>query len=417
MADRRVLTLCAAVTFLLTGCTSTSSPAPSDDRAATAGASASGFSSSITVTATPVQPLPPQVRTAVDATVAAGAVGAVLHVRDGDRTWAGSAGTLAPSASTDAGVDAGGGTSAVDAPARVASTTKSMVATVVVQLAEEGEFGLDDPVDSVLPGVLPAERGVTVRQLLNHTSGLPSAPVFDTSSAQRLLDSVRRSWTPQERVAAALALPWTNEAGAAFSYSNENYAVLGMLIEHVTGDDLATVLQQRVFTPAGMQDTSYPSDTSMPTDALRGYQFPDTGPGPGGLDTTEQEPSAWDAGAAVISTAPDLNAFFRALFSGELVSSEGVAQMQQIGVEGYGLGLLAGGDPCGTFPVPAGQTPELVFGQRGNGVGYRALALSSPDGQRQAALVWTGTAADPARDPLTEPTSAAVTAGLAATCG
>ena len=105
------------------------------------------------------------------------------------------------------------------------------------------------------------------------------------------------------------------------------------------------------------------------------------------MDTTEQKPSAWDAGAAVISTAPDLNASFRALFTGEPVVSEGVAQMQQIGVEGYGLGLLAGGDPCGTSPVSAGQAPELVFGQRGHGGGYRALALPSPDGQRQAALV------------------------------
>ncbi|WP_432542594.1 serine hydrolase domain-containing protein [Kineococcus sp. SYSU DK002] len=402
MADRRVLTLCAALTLTLTACSSASSVEPPAAPSTTATA---------TATAGAAEPLPATVRSALDAVVAAGAVGAVLHVRDGDRTWAGTAGALGP-----AGGPGADRAPAVDAPTRVASVTKSMVATVVVQLAEDGEFGLDDPVDSVLPGVLPADRGITVRQLLSHTSGLPSVG-WDTSSAQALVASVQRTWTPPERVEAALALPWTGEPGAGFSYSNENYDVLGMLVEHVTGDDLGTVLRERVFEPAGMTGTTYPDDPSMPADALRGYQFPDTGPGPGGFDTTAQEPSAWGAGAAVVSTAPDLDAFFRALFSGELVSPGGVAQMQAIGVEGYGLGLLAGGDPCGTFPPPEGQAPALVFGQRGNGVGYRALALSSPDGQRQASLVWTGTTVDPAADPVTTPANGAVVAGLAATCG
>ncbi|WP_432510112.1 serine hydrolase domain-containing protein [Kineococcus sp. SYSU DK001] len=400
MADRRVPTLCAALALTLTACSTASSVEPP---AAT--------STTVTTTATPAEPLPGPVRTALDAVVAAGAVGAVLEVRDGDRTWTGTAGTLGP-----AGGPGADRAPAVDAPTRVASVTKSMVATVVVQLAEDGEFGLDDPVDAVLPGVLPADRGITVRQLLDHTSGLPSVG-WDSSSAQALVASVRRTWTPRERVDAALALPWTGEPGAAFSYSNENYVVLGMLVEHVTGDDLGAVLRERVFEPAGMTGTTYPDDPSMPAGALRGYQFPDTGPGPGGFDTTEQEPSAWGAGAAVVSTAPDLNAFFRALFTGELVSPEGVAQMEAIGAEGYGLGLLAGGDPCGTFPPPQGQAPALVFGQRGNGVGYRALALSSPDGQRQASLVWTGAAVDPATDPVATPANAAVVAGLAATCG
>ncbi|NAZ83852.1 serine hydrolase, partial [Kineococcus sp. R8] len=341
------------------------------------------------------------VRAALDALVAAGAVGAVADVRDGDRTAAGAAGVADRATGAPAGVDA---------PVRVASVTKSMVAAVVVQLTEEGRFGLDDPVEAVLPGVLPAERGVTVRQLLDHTSGLPSSGALEGDTAEEVTAAVTRRWSDEDLVRAALRRPWTSAPGTAFSYSNENYVVLGMLVRHVTGRDLPAVLAERVFDPAGMRDTTFPTTPALPAGALRGYLFPGADPAAGAVDTTAQEPSVWSAGAGVVSTAGDVSRFFRALFEGRLVSPAGVAAMREVGVEGYGLGLLAGGDACGAVP------PQLVYGQRGNGVGYRALSLSSPDGRRQATLVWTGTGVDPATDPLAGAANQVVVAGLASTC-
>ncbi|NIZ91877.1 serine hydrolase domain-containing protein [Kineococcus rubinsiae] len=387
----------AAAVLLLAGC----SPATAGDGTPSATSTTPPATTPPTTTTPAAAPLPADVRAALDALVAAGAVGAVADVRDGDRVSSGAAG-IADRTS--------GAPATVDAPVRIASTTKAVVATVVVQLAEEGRFGLDDPVDAVLPGVLPPERGVTVRQLLDHTSGLPSSSALDGSTAQELTAAVAHRWSDEELVADALRRPWTAAPGTRFSYSNENYVVLGMLVRHVTGQDLPEVLRDRVFGPAGMTATEFPTTTAMPGDALRGYLFTGPDPAGGAVDTTVQEPSVWSAGAALVSTAGDVSRFFRALFSHRLVSPAGVAAMQEIGVEGYGLGLLAGGDACGAVP------PELVFGQRGNGIGYRSISLSSPDGRRQTTLVWTGTATDPAADPLERPMNAVLVAGLASTC-
>ncbi|MEE6272938.1 serine hydrolase domain-containing protein [Georgenia sp. MJ206] len=388
-ALRRPAVLAAATALLLAGCgTGGQAPAETEDGTVTSTATATSAETSA-------------VDDALGAFVDAGAVAAVVHLSDGGSTWAGAAGV--------ADVERGT-TPAVDAPVRIASITKAMVATVVVRLAERGELALDDLVADHLPGVLPEEQPVTVRHLLDHTSGMPGSDALAFTDVDGALAALGRAWTEEELVASALAKPWGAAPGTAFSYANENYVVLGMLVEELTGAGLAAVLEEEVFAPAEMSATTYPDDATMPADSLRGYLF--SGPDPSSelVEVTEQEPSVWNAGAAVVSTAPDVTRFFRALFDGTLVSAESLAQMQAIGVEGYGLGLLAGGDACGVQP------PELVLGQRGNGVGYRAISLASPDGERQATLVWTGTALDPAADPLEGPMNDLLVTALAATC-
>ncbi len=333
---------------------------------------------------------------ALDALVEAGAPAAVVQVRNGEDEWSGAAGEMTAE---------GGGAAVADSTFRIASITKSMVATVILQIVDEGALTLDDDVEETLPGILPPS--ITIRQLLNHTSGLPDyVDAFVPSTVQGIADGASNTYTDDQLIAAALEQPTPHEPGAAFTYSNTNYVVLGKIIEKLDGKSIADSLLERIFNPLSMSSTTYPVGAVMPPGSLSGYLSDEEGL----IDVTKYEPSIWSSGGAIISTVGDVNRFFRALFDGTLLPAELVNEMQETSDSGYGLGVLSGGDACD----PAAET--LVFGQRGNGFGYSSLSLSSADGQRQVTLAWNATAADPAKDPLTEISSAAIVAGLAATC-
>nr|WP_256985152.1 serine hydrolase domain-containing protein [Rhodococcus sp. 06-1059B-a] len=332
----------------------------------------------------------------VDQLVSAGAPAAVIALRDGDSEWEGAAGVV------ERGSDEAA--SAAD-PLRIASITKSMVAAVVLQLVDEGKSTLETTVDDVLPGLLP--KPVTVRQLLDHTSGLPNyLQTLVPSDAAGLVAAADDTYSDDELIALALAQPWPAAPGAQFSYSNTNYVVLGKIVAQLDGRSIADSLDERVFEPLQMTSTSYPSVAAIPEDGLHGYILE----GDTLVDISDVDPSIWSASAAVVSTVGDVNTFFRALFDETLLPRTLVDQMQQVTPSGYGLGLLVGGDACN--PGAA----EVVFGQRGNGFGYRTLSFSSPDGSRQVTLGWTASAIDPATDPLEQPALNGLVAGLAATC-
>lgn len=338
-----------------------------------------------------------EVRTALDALIDAGATAAVVDVRQGDSTSSAAAGVRGVDDDTPA---------EVDDPLRIASITKSVTATVILQLAEEGELGLETTVDEILPGLLDSPAPVTVRQLLSHTSGLPEYLDVLVPDATAMRAQQQTEYTPEELLAAAQSRPWVSAPGSAFSYSNGNYVVLGLLAEEVTGTPLPELMEERILEPLGMDGTVYPDDSELPADALRGDLEIDGER----VDVSDSSPTLWSSGAALVSTAGDVSTFFRALLGGELLEPETLVEMQAIGVEGYGLGLLAGGDACGVQP------PELVYGQRGNGFGYRVMAFGSPDGSRFTTIAWTGGSFDPAADPLVAPGSELLIAALASTC-
>ncbi|WP_427915723.1 serine hydrolase domain-containing protein [Rhodococcus sp. KRD162] len=380
MSTLRILAaLTVSTSLLVSGCTSSDEPS--------AGQAATTTTSSGNIRTDDVQ-------AALDALVDAGSVAAVAQVRDGEASWSGAAGL----------VERGGTEPAsADAPVRIASVTKPMVAAAVLQLVDEGKLQLDQPVEELLPGLLP--KPVTVRQLLDHTSGLPDyLNGFDSAAAisARSSDIV----TDDELIADALSLPWTTEPGSEFVYSNTNYVVLGRIVADLDGTTIGQSLQDRIFDPLAMTATTYPTDAAIADDALHGYVLENGSY----TDVTDYDASIWSSGAAVVSTVGDLNTFFRGLFDGTLIPANLVQEMQVVSPSGYGLGLLLGGDACNP------GSGELVFGQRGNGFGYSTLAFASPDGQRQVALTWTSTAADPATDPLYEYASAALITGLESTC-
>ncbi|MET0296781.1 MAG: serine hydrolase domain-containing protein [Microbacterium sp.] len=369
------LALTAAAAVLLAGCTS---PAPEATGQAPSGAH-----------------LDPASTAALESLLDAGATAAVIDIRDGDEHVTAAFGTVDGEVAAEP-----------DDQLRIASVTKTMTATVIMQLVEEGEFTLDTAVDDVVPGLLDSPEPVTVRQLLNHTSGLPDyfdVLVPDVAAYHAAVDVEHE---PSDLIAEAQARPWSAAPGTAFSYSNANYVALGLLAEEVTGEELPELMRSRIFEPLGLDRTEYPTSPALPDGALRGSVLD----GDETVDTSDGSPSIWGAGAAVTSTAGDVGTFFQALFAGELVSAESVQEMQAVGAEGYGLGILAGGDACGAQPV------ELVFGQRGNGIGYRVMAFGSPDGDRFVTVGWAGGTFDPATDPTVPPANDALVAALAATC-
>ncbi|QIH98800.1 beta-lactamase family protein [Rhodococcoides fascians A21d2] len=380
MSKLRILAaLTVSTSLLVSGCTSSDEPSAVEATTTTP--------SSGTIRTDDVQ-------AALDALVDAGSVAAVAQVRDGENSWSGAAG-LVERDGTEA--------ASADDPVRIASVTKSMVAAVVLQLVDERKLQLDQPVDELLPGLLP--KPVTVRQLLDHTSGVPDYLVgFDSAEqiAARSADSV----TDDELISQALAMPWPTDPGSTFAYSNTNYVLLGRIAADLDGKSIGQSLQDRIFDPLGMTDTTYPTDAAIADDALHGYTL-ENGTY---TDVTVYDASIWSSGAAVVSTVGDMNTFFRGLFDGTLIPQNLIDEMQVLTPSAYGLGLLLGGDACNP------GAGELVFGQRGNGFGYRTFQFSSPDGHRQVSLAWTTAAPNPAADPLEQPATNALITGLASTC-
>lgn len=278
---------------------------------------------------------------------------------------------------------------------RAGSTTKSFVATVVLQLVDEGRLSLADTVEDWLPGVLPYGDRITVRQLLNHTSGVPDnvAPVL----AGLYRGDRFRAWEPRELVALVADRPQEFPAGSRWSYSNTGYVLAGMIVERATGHDLATELERRIFRPLRLRDTSFPvHDPFIAGPHARGYTLDrddDLAPIEGPLlDFTVYDPSlAWAAGN-LVSDLDDIARFNGALLGGRLLSPARLADMKTT-VETtspgarYGLGLWVRESPYGP-----------LFGSDGDIVGFSNTVLSSEDGTRQAGLMINAQAAPAAVD-------------------
>ncbi|WP_338887624.1 serine hydrolase [Rhodococcus sovatensis] len=198
-------------------------------------------------------------QTVVDALVTQGAPAAVIELRDGTSEWQGAAGVVERGSEEHA--------SAND-PIRIASITKSMVAAVVLQLVAEGALELETRIDEVLPGLLP--KPVTIRQLLDHTSGLPNyLDSLVPPDAQGLLDAADTEYTDDQLLQTALAKPWPLEPGAEFDYSNTNYVVLGMVVDELDGVIIAESLRQRIFEPCRWIRRATPPSRRCPPAATR----------------------------------------------------------------------------------------------------------------------------------------------------
>lgn len=316
---------------------------------------------------------------ALDAAVRAmvrkgGASATLARVREnGSTVWKGAAGVadLATGAPADP-----------DGRFRIGSVTKTFVATVVLQLVVEHRLGLDDSVESRLPGAVPNGAGITVRQLLNHTSGIhdfTEDPAFDAGNEatlrQWLAGGRWTSYRPQQLVDIANKYPPYFAPGQGWHYSNTNYVLVSMIIERLTGRSWAQEVDRRIIRPLGLTGTSMPIDSLfIPGPHAHGYYKLPTGP----ADVTLLNPSMASAAGAGISTTADLTRFISALLGGQLLGPAELAEMKNTSgpgeTVGYGLGLQRMTTPCGEF-----------WGHDGGIPGYNTLMVGEVTGKRQFA--------------------------------
>ncbi|MEV4443579.1 serine hydrolase domain-containing protein, partial [Streptomyces sp. NPDC049577] len=289
---------------------------------------------------------------ALNGLVAAGMPGVAAETRTPLGTWSGSAGyadtaTRRPRTAAD--------------HFRAGSITKTFMATVLLQLEAEGRLSLDDPVERRLPGVLRGNgydgNKITIRQLLNHTSGvhdMVSTPEWQrTMNGPAFFEHRYDVKTPEEIVAMALKYRPDFEPGTGWTYSNTNFVLAGLIINRVTGDTYAHQAERRILKPLGLRRTTFPgTDPTLPAPHPVGYSklyAPD--PGPEIYDATEYRPSWSGATGEVVSTTGDLNRFFGALLQGRLLPKKQLDEMLTTVPTGehytYGLGLIARHLSCG----------------------------------------------------------------------
>jgi len=234
---------------------------------------------------------------------------------------------------------------------RIGSITKSLTATVILQLAQEGRLRLDDPLAPYFPGV--QTNRATIRQALQLTSGI--ADYTTDAFLNALAVAPQRVWSPAELVGLIADEPPMFPAGTGWYYSNTNYVMLGIVAEQVTGQPLRRLIADRIFGPLNMTGCSFPdaADNTVPQPSSRGYMLstkwdrPPTPPAPLPplVDVTDFNPS-WAAGAGqAICTAADLAVWGRALATGELLDPDMQAQRLTFYPTGdpharYGLGVV-----------------------------------------------------------------------------
>ncbi|MFF1699735.1 serine hydrolase domain-containing protein [Streptomyces sp. NPDC058257] len=258
---------------------------------------------------------------------------------------------------------------------RIGSNTKTFTAVLVLQLVGEGKIGLDATVDTYLPGLVRGEkidgRRITVRELLQHTSGLPDYVKY--------LGEDVRHYEPRELLDIALQHKGDFAPGEKWAYSNTNYVLAGLIVEKVTHRPLAKELERRIIKPTGLRHTYFPApgDVTIREPHPKGY-YQDSAGAPL-RDGTELDPSwGWAAGQ-MISTNSDLNRFFTALLAGRLLPAAQLAEMRTTVPAGapfasgarYGLGLVSTPLSCG----------GVYWGHGGSTTGYETRGGVTADGR------------------------------------
>ncbi|MGO4230871.1 serine hydrolase domain-containing protein [Arthrobacter sp. YAF34] len=260
-------------------------------------------------------------------------------------------------------------------PVHVGGITKSMVAVSVLKLVQEGRIQLDAPVSTYLPDfekVMHPPGPVTVRQLLQHRSGMPSVdgPLYDP-------DTVRQALTTKVSLAQLLAMAgrisWRPKLAQGFEYSNSNYIALALIVERLRRRPIGEVIRTDVIEPLGLTGTSMTAAGPAPSSMVHGYITLDRKP----LDVTYPAAQIDNAAGGMVSSMADVNTFYRALLQDRLLKPDTITQMQSPLYARYGLGVVRWNDLC---------TNDFYYGHPGDVPGYGTIAMTSSDGTRQLAM-------------------------------
>lgn len=250
---------------------------------------------------------------------------------------------------------------------RIGSITKSFTATAVLQLVDRKRLALGDKVSRYLPWV-PGGKRITVRQLLNMTSGLYNF-ADDQAFWEAFLEDPAATWTPRRLADLALSHPAVFPPGQEYMYCNTNYVLLGMIIEKVTGRSARSVITRGIIHRLGLRHTSFPAARTLdlPTPFMHGY-MPAGDESTGGAhleDISSYSPSAFWTAGGMVSTVGDLRIWVRALADGKLLSRRMHAAQLRFSAPNtasYGLGVMnAGGKAFGHSGEVPGYNSSMYY--------------------------------------------------------
>jgi D-alanyl-D-alanine carboxypeptidase len=267
---------------------------------------------------------------------------------------------------------------------RIASISKAFSAAVALRLVEKGKLKLSTTIGEVLPTLPASWSAVTVRQLLQHTSGLPDYfqdPEFGAWLGSHLKDYI----APFAAISYVFDEPPEFAPGSQYHYSNTDNIVVGLIAEQVTSRPYERLLRKLVLRPLRLKDTSFPSGFEMPEPFVHGY-FNEGPPEPiEDLSEALSVSSGWAVGA-IVSTARDLNVFIRAWGGGSLLGPKMRRAQTRFfsgaGGQPPGPGQNSGGLALYRYSQPCGK----VFGHTGNFPGYTAFAASNRRGNRSTVV-------------------------------
>jgi D-alanyl-D-alanine carboxypeptidase len=261
---------------------------------------------------------------------------------------------------------------------RIASIAKAFSGALAFKLIARGRLSLNDTVGASAPGLPSSWAAVTLRELLNHTSGLPDYTKSNGFLKQFQTDP-HGFVSPQKIISWVAGEGTVFDPGKRYEYSNTDNIVVGLIAEHATGTSYATLLRDLIFGPLKLTGTSFPTEPPLPSPFIHGYAT-EAGHPPTDISTLLSPSGAWASGA-IVSSPNDLNTFIGAYLSGRLVSpSLQHSQLQFVpgssspagpGTNSAGLGIFRYRTRCGT-----------VYGHTGTFPGYVQFAAATRNGSR-----------------------------------
>jgi D-alanyl-D-alanine carboxypeptidase len=268
-----------------------------------------------------------------------------------------------------------------DQVTHVASVGKAFIGTAAARLALRGSLDLDAPIGTWLsPAIterIPSSDAITMRHLLQHTSGIVDVLNDMLDAVYAIYTSPGRVWTDADLVQFALDKPLHFEPGASWRYSNTNFMLAGLILEHVTGLDHAALLRDLVFDPLGMLDTRTANEGALATAPVHGYWMDE-----GQMVDGTPWALTWEASSGgQWTTVDDLTRFLLGVFETDALGGDALRTvlLETSGLAPYGLGVLAVETPHG-----------LMLGHNGEVFGYSAYVGYFPENRTAVVLCANG---------------------------
>lgn len=259
---------------------------------------------------------------------------------------------------------------------RIASVSKAITGATALALVGQGRLNLDQAIGDVLPALPAAWHPVTLREVLNHTGGIPD---FSDSPAFARAVTARPGTPPppQDLLGFVADEPLEFPPGTRFRYSNSGPVIVGLMVQAVTGRSFPEVVRSLVTGPMGMPATALAQGLGVPAPALRGYAWDDAAPQP--LNVTSVVAFggwAWASGGFV-STPSDLSRFIRRDARGVvgMPFRPGASSPPGPGTNASGLGIFRYRTACGT-----------LYGHTGSILGYTQVIMATADGRRSVVV-------------------------------